>query len=589
MPVALSGLIASIAGAGAVGAALQTGLAAITMFASTTLGGLALSLGLSYLASSLFRPSQPKPEDVQQQVRQPTAPRVRHYGRVKTSGTWAFAETKSGNFYKILALGQGPFDAIEEIWIDDIRLDLLPDGKPVPPSKFRQGTTGKSLLRVETRVGNPTEVAYDEIVSAFPQWTAEHRGDGVASLLACQYAVGQEYYLSLFPNGINTNYRVVARTSRVKNPVTGAIEWNDRAAAVIRDYMTHADGMRLPESLFTTPLAHAGWVEAYNRSNEAVALAAGGAEPRYRLWGSYQLNERPADVLGRMLACCDGRLVPTPDGGLTLDIGAWSEPSVVLTGEAITGFSEVGRGRDVMTSANTIRATFLDPSQDYQSTDADPWADEDAVSERGEEAKDVQFNMAPSHSQARRLMKLEWFRANPSWVGTFNTNLMGLAAFGERLIRIQYPLFGINSVFEVLDFKFILGEGGILQGATIQVQSMPQDAYQWDPSQEGTAPVSDHTDVDDDLPVPDAPTVLFSGATAELSFPPTGNLLLSYMVRWRRTAETEWTVAGPLANDAESFSTPVLLAETEYEFQLAYRTEKGRLGDYSPSTVVTSP
>src|SRR5690606_26398905 len=353
-----------------------------------------------------FRPSQPKPEDVQQQVRQPTAPRVRHYGRVKTSGTWAFAETKSGNFYKILALGQGPFDAIEEIWIDDLKLDLLSDGKPVPPSKFRQGTTGKSLLRVETRVGNPTEVAYDEIVSAFPQWTAEHRGDGVASLLACQYAVGQEYYLSLFPNGINTNYRVVARTSRVKNPVTGAIEWNDRAAAVIRDYMTHADGMRLPESLFTTPLAQAGWVKAYNRSNEAVALAAGGAEPRYRLWGSYQLNERPADVLGRMLSCCDGRLVPTPDGGLTLDIGAWSEPSVVLTGEAITGFSEVGRGRDVMTSANTIRATFLDPSQDYQSTDADPWADENAVSLRGEEAKDVQFNMAPSHSQARRLMKL---------------------------------------------------------------------------------------------------------------------------------------------------------------------------------------
>src|SRR5690606_41563057 len=119
------------------------------------------------------------------------------------------------------------------------------------------------------------------------------------------------------------------------------------------------------------------------------AIAAGGSEPRYRLWGSYQLNERPADVLGRMLTCCDGRLVPTPDGGPTLDIGSWSEPTVTLTPQAITGFSEVGRGRHVMTSANTIRATFLDPSQDYQSTDADPWADESDVSERGEEAKDV--------------------------------------------------------------------------------------------------------------------------------------------------------------------------------------------------------
>lgn len=589
MPVALSGIIASIIGTGALGAAIQTGLAAITMFASTTLGGLALSLGLSYLASSIFRPSQPKPEDVQQQVRQPTAPRIRHYGRVKTSGTWAFAETKSGNFHKVLALGQGPFDAIEEFWIDDVKVDLRPDGTPVPPSKYREGTTGKSLLRIEGRLGLSTETAYSELMTEFPEWTAQHRGDGVASLLACQYAVGQEYYLSLFPNGVNTNYRVVARTSKVKNPITGTIEWNDRAAAVIRDYMTHRDGMRLPESLLTTPLAQAGWAVAYTRSDEAIAIAAGGSEPRYRLWGSYQLNERPADVLGRMLACCDGRLVPTPDGGLTLDVGAWAEPTVILTADAITGFSEVGRGRDVMTSANTIRATFLDPGQDYQSTDADPWADENDVSQRGEEAKDVQFNLAPSHSQARRLMKLEWFRANPNWVGTFNTNLMGLAAFGERFVRIQYPLFGINSVFEVLDFKFILGEGGILLGATVQVQSMPQTAYQWDTSQEGTAPVSDNSNVDDDLPVPAAPEVIIqSGPVAELSFPPSSNLILSYMVRWRKTVDTDWTAAGPLDNNAESFTTPTLEAATEYEFQLAMRTEKGRIGVYSPSTVETT-
>lgn len=589
MPVALSGLIATIVGTGAVGAALQTGLAALTMFASTTLGGLALTMGFSYLASSMFRPSQPKPEDVQQQVRQPTAPRLRHYGRVKTSGTWALAETKDGNFYKVLALGQGQFDAIEEHWIDDTRIDLRPDGTPVPPSKWRHGTSGSSLLRIETRLGYTTETAYSEIVSNFPEWTNDHRGDGVASLLACQYAIGQEYYLSLFPNGVNTNYRVVARTSLVKNLVTGSIGWSDNAAAIIRDYMSHRDGMRLPEGLFNTPLAQAGWVAAFNRANEAIAISAGGTEPRYRLWGSYQLNERPADVLGRMLACCDGRLVPTPDGGLTLDIGAWEEPTVILTADAITGFSEVGRGRDVMTSANTIRATFLDPSQDYQSTDADPWADENDVSERGEQAKDVQFNMAPSHSQARRLMKLEWFRANPVWVGTFNTNLMGLAAFSKRFIRIQYPLFGINGAFEVLDFKFIIGDGGILQGATIQVQSMPQTAYQWDATQEGTAPVSDNSSVDDELPVPTAPEVIIqSGPVAELSFPPSSNLILSYMVRWKKPVDTDWTVFGPLANDAESYTTPTLVATTEYEFQLAMRTEKGRIGDYSESTIETT-
>ncbi len=59
------------------------------------------------------------------------------------------------------------------------------------------------------------------------------------------------------------------------------------------------------------------------------------------------------------------------------------------------------------------------------------------------------------------------------------------------------------------------------------------------------------------------------------------------MVRWKKTADTEWRVAGPLENDAESFETPTAL--TEYEFQLAVRTQKGRVGAYSASTIKTTP
>ena len=84
MAVALSGIIASVVGAGALGAALQTGLALITLAAGTTLGSLAIGLGISYLASSLFRPKQPKPEDVQQQVRQPTPRSEEHTSELQS-------------------------------------------------------------------------------------------------------------------------------------------------------------------------------------------------------------------------------------------------------------------------------------------------------------------------------------------------------------------------------------------------------------------------------------------------------------------------------------------------------------------------
>lgn len=578
-------ILMALTSAGVSGAALGIGVTLLTGTVS-----IGLSVGLSYLAQSLFRPSAPRPEDVQQSIRQPTAARVRHYGRVKASGPWVFAEAEQGNFHKVLALGQGPIDGIEQFWLDDTPVALDPDGHPTSPSKWRYGTTGDPIFRILHRLGEATVPPYAELGAAFAGWTADHRGNGVASLYTLQRAVGNDLFMSLFPNGINTSYRVVMRGVRVQNPITSALAWSDNAAAIIRDYLTHADGMRLPASVVSTPLAHAGWIAAFNRAAQAVPLAAGGSEPRYRLWGSYQLNERPADVLGRMLLSSDARFVPTPDGGLTLDIGAWAEPTVTIGPDAITGFSELGRGRDVLSTANTIRATYLEPSQDYQAAEADPWADEADVSERGEIASDIQLHMSPSHSQTRRLMKLAAYRANPNWVGTFQCNLRALAAVGERLIRIQYPLFGINSVFEVQDLRFNIGEGGVLTGVTLQVQSMPAAAYQWDPSQEGTAPVMDESEGDDSIPVPAAPVVdLLTGPLrAELSFPPSPSPILFYQARHREVGEG-WTVTDNLPIDTSGITVGPLDAATAYEFGLRLVTEKGRQGEWGPAASITTP
>jgi hypothetical protein len=544
------------------------------------------SLGLSYLASSMFRPPQPKPEDVQQSTKQPTQPRTRHYGRVKVSGPWVFAEATSSNFHKVLALGVGPIDAFEEVWIEDAKVTLNGSGW-VTNGVWGDGNNNARIL---LRRGLATETHYAELRSAFSVWTTAHRGDGIASLYAFQAFATQENYMKRWPNGINTSYRVVMRAAQVMNPTTGVVAWSDNAAAIIRDYITHRDGMRLPESIVTTPLAQAGWAEAYNRAQEAVALKGGGSEQRYRLWGSYRLDERPADVLGRMLPCSDARLVPTPDGGLTLDIGKWQAPTVILGPDAITGFSELGRGRDILSTANTIRATFVDPAGDYQAADADPWVNAEDVSARGEIASDLQFNMAPSHTQCRRLMKLAAYRANPKWVATFQLNLMGLAAFGERFVRIQYPLFQINEVFEIQDFKFVIGEGGILIGATIQVQSMPQSAYQWDPAQEeGNAPVADDSE-GSGLPTPAAPLVdIIAGPKARLSFSPSPNSIYAYQAQYKKTADTDWTLIADIPQAATSVDTGLLVAGTQYQFQLRLiTTGVGFTGDWGPTATATT-
>lgn len=584
-------VLLTLTSAGISGAALGIATGVIT---AGIVGG--ISIGISALASSLFKPQAPKPEDVQTSVRQPAQPRARHYGRVKVSGPWIFAESKQSAFYKVMALGQGPIDAIESFWIEDVQVTLQSDGSVnMWPWNGADGSFSGSTVMMRYRLGANNESAYGELTFNFPgSWTTAHKGNNVASLLAIQLSDDSEKFFKRWPNGINTAYRVVLRGAKVYIPTTGLTNWSSNAAAIVRDYMTHAEGMRLPLSIFQTDQALDGWAQAYDIAGQNVSLKAGGSEDRYRLWGTYYLNERPADVIGRMLACCDGRLYPTSDGGITLKIGQWYEPTVVLDKDAIVGFSDLARGRDVLTTANIIRATYLGADQDYQTTDADPWVDAVDVSARGEIEVDRQFIMSPSHSQTRRLMKLEAYRANPTWVGTFHTNMRGLAALGEQFVRIKHDPFGIDEVFEVRDFKFIIGEGGILQGATLQVVSMPEEAYQWSAAQEeGDAPVRDDTVVDRTIPVPTGFGVFIRRKTIggqvsafgvmDFDAPPQG---LVVEAQGKRTVDTQWL---PIAVqdgslEAESFA---LSDGEQYEFQIRHSSLTNSKSDWTGSITVT--
>ena len=571
--------------------ALGAGLAAVG-FSFTGLVGIGLSIGASYLSSLIFKPQAPRPEDVQTSVKNATAWRQRHYGRVKASGPWVFADSYAGHFYKVLAIGTGELDEIEEFWCDDtlvgIDVDEWATTYPYKPPGY------PSFLRIRYRLGLATETYYDELEDIFPEWDSDHRGDGISSLFITQRPVNAEFISFQFPQLTQTNYRVVARGSKIYDPITATTIWTDNAAAVIRDYMTHADGMGLPLSLFTTTQATAGWLAAANRAAELVDLKAGGTEARYRLWGTYNFNERPADVLGRMLVSCDGRIIPTADGGITLDIGTWAEPTVVIDTEIIGDF-QIRRGRDIRTTANTVSATYMSPNHDYQTIDADRWIDDADVALRGEIVTDTSFIMTPSHAQCRRLMKLAAYRAKPNWLGTVQCNLAGLAAFGERFVRLTYAPFGIDEVMEVKDFRFNISDGGILTSVTIEFQSMPEAAYEWDPdTEEGTEPINEDIDVDHTIPVPTnfAGTIVVTttgaGTTryALLTFDNSATDSLNPFIEGRAVGDTNWR-AIPVALDATSATSFPLDDLVEYEFRARNVSATGRSSEWTD--VITLP
>ena len=542
-----------------------------------------LAVGLSYLAS-LFQPSQPRPGDVQNNVRQSAGPRFRHYGRQKVGGTWVYATVSGEWFYKILALGTSKIDAIERQFYDNRELTVDAGSGGVTSPFWWSGH-----LTVVTRDGGDSPAHYSWI----PGWPASALGKGVVSVAIGMRQVEAKRMQNVWPSVVFTQYHAVIRGVLVPDPSLGAAgvtnpanySWSDNIARQICDYLIHQDGMRLSPTWITNALQD--WQAAVFHANTPMEKPGGGTEPRYAGGTSYHLQERPADVLARMLQACDGRFVPTPNHGLALKVGRWEEPTVTIDGDAVTSFSDVGRGRDLMTVANTIRAQFTDPNNDYQATDADPWVDEDDVAARGELTQDLQLFSVQSHSQARRLMKLAWKRANPEWEGTITTNLRALPAIDQRFVRLTIPDLEIENItVEILGVSFIFSEGSVLTGLSIRFASLDASAYAWDASEGGTTPGTGSLDPGGAVIPPTGLMMSLEDRAgsiyAALSWTPASSAWATE-VRYKLVAGTVWTDAIFVEAGTSTYDVGPLTEGEVYEFQVRSISVSETPSDWSGS------
>ncbi len=167
--------------------------------------------------------------------------------------------------------------------------------------------------------------------------------------------------------------------------------------------------------------------------------------------------------------------------------------------------------------------------------------------------------------------------------------------FWQRRVRIRYPLFGIDDVFEVQDFRFNIGDGGILLGCTLQVASMPAEAFGWDATaEEGDAPIAEETNVESTIPVPADLSFGVTRITVGNQQVPLGvitfarpvNLSLRVEGRYKQASASDWTVI-PIGNDATEAQTGALSDGVQYEAQIRYVSVSGRQGEWSASEYVT--
>lgn len=592
------------------------GLAVLTTAVGTALA-VGATIGLSALQSALKKSqsgpagtagsatgTSPPPEATQQTINQAIPSRFRHYGTVKVGGALGFRGVNNGVLFDLMLAGQGKIAQVREHWLNSTQVFL--DGSDfVTDTQYLVGGVGGSpTVKIVVHDGDDNQAADPDLLANFSAlaqpWTANHRLRGIALVMVSKTDVPPDNLTTVYPSGPPA-YRLVADFTFVYDPRDGTQDpndkttwkWSDNAALVILDFLTHADGFNRPRSQFNTAM----FIAAANSCDDAIPLKAGGTEPRYRIHNTYDLTEKPSDVLDRYLAACDGYLQQQPDGTYGLKVGIWETPTVTIADADILSYS-LAQGNNALAAFNVETITFTYSVNDYQTTQAQDWEDADSIALYGERTNHLDLPAVPSPSQARRLGKIAMAKGNPQWIGQVVCSPRGMLAIGERNVTIQIAELGINQTFFVTKTQIAPD----LTSCTIDVLALDASAYSWDPaSEEGDVPISTANLAFGGPPQvpgsftftgvlgPTFPGTSFKYVVLSASWNTAGvRTTLTAELNWRRIDGSPWSVVmiPVLQTNGWQATVPPLSSPQDYEARVRFRGPSGMPSDWSATITV---
>ena len=533
---------------------------------------------------------QKKPETHQsQQVMGRAANPARRivYGRAKLGGEMYFQES-NGSLFQGLVHCEGPVDAIEEWWLNDLIINGSASSADVGPVQANVWPW-QQYATYQSQIGAADQSANGLLKWAFGTWWGDERRNRGLCLTALKFDIPPDpdkNFQKYFPTGIPA-LRVVVRGRKLFDPRTSTTAWSDNPALVIRDYLTSSRGFGIDAAWIND----ASFADFANLCAQGVIVGTGYPnELRYRCDGSFTLDQEPRDVLRKMLATCDGEIVSLPDGTIGIRGGRWDNPTVVLTQDMMIEV-EVRRGNGAMASYNQIKPRYTDPTQDYQQIEGAPFDDADAQALMGSVVPfDFDLEFVPSYTQALRLAKIRLAKDNPKYALTLTCGVAAFGAWSERTVHVSLPLFGIDADF------WVKGQEIDLDAMTIRLElgSLASDAYSW----AGTT-VTGPTPPPGPPPgyvIPDVTGLALSIATSTLggkqvqqvraAVTPPSDAALLLAAQYRRVGDASWL---DMVSDNVAYTalSGYLTDGAKYEVRVAFKTfGSGRLGNYATGTIV---
>ena len=605
------GTILAVAAAAALvasGVGAAVGLAAFGTTVGVTVAN--ISLGTLLTASTVLAAGASllgggiraqKPETTEVAIRVPRPPRVRAYGTSRLYGASICYETVNGQTVDVWAFHDGRASAIIQPYLNDDKVTVSGGFVQRLPDKRYQSNT----VQAGWSLGLPNETAFAAVTAIMPEWTPDHRGDGVVCGYLTKKPEKDKYFLETYPQGDSVTLSLVGQWAPVfdpRDPTQNAYDpstwkFSENAVLAFIHYLMTERGKDW-NSVFLPKLPMI--LEAINDAGSQRQLATGGSEMKYRTALSYKATDAPAAVVGSLLACFDGWYTFNEEGHLILYSGKVYAPTVTIGPDQIVAFSHQAGVADE-NFINEIGVTYVSDLHDWNTVEAQSWRDEEDISTRGAIRSDDLGAVVPSYRQGRFLAKRKMARANAPDRGRVSTNFSGRVVAGQRYIRLNLTEGGatfFNGIAEVMDLERDEMTGGF----TFDWVAVDPNLDAWNPATEDgegapvgnryTAPPLAPPVISSDASVAQESTgdgtVVGTGARILVTMAGSHDTDLTWYVRWRvgSGAWNEQRYDDADAGTGVELLTGFVPINTTVSVQAEYRTVGGQLSDWSDTVNV---
>ncbi len=530
----------------------------------------AVGVAINMAVAKIMAPKGPRPQELQTELRSSNAQRIRHLGRVRSSGAvmfwdWAYVGGER-RLFKLLAVAQGGMSNVQQWYLD---------GEPVEVDANGYVTTApwnKGNIRLRWRKGIQGDQwdggDYADLRAAFPsQWTEAHRLRGVGTILATFDAVGGEDIAEVYSGG-EPEVSALIDGAGAYWVLDGSTVNGRNPAVHLSDILTNpVYGALAPADIDVSLLAIA------RTDCSALVPTDGGTRSRYQSGISYALSDPIKDTAQKLLDAMGGRAWITPEGKLAVEAGVWRAPSITIEERHIVEM-EYGAGTERINRVTTLVPTYVAPQVRWRETTADPVDDADAIARWGEgQPKSVDLLAVQHHGQAAHVCKQMLARMNPDRRMSIKLRAFGLRLIGERVVAVNLPRLGLASVPFWID-------GLAFDGSNITVDLIEAEpaSFDWTASEEGEPPAI-LTDIDRGVATRD---VAISGVTLITDDGPVyirieGTLAAQrgdrLIAQYRRTGSlVSWTdmISEGTSGNGFSFRTMPLGDLSEYDFRVFF-------------------